>query len=123
MRCFLYKNVHVVSLPIGALTLLATTTTIIIIRSCRLLLQIPRSLLEAEVALLIGPAGTETDADERGPCSSLEQEDGEDDAETEAEGRLDEEVGKAAVPLGINQHHPIMYRTSGSSSKMKLPSR
>lgn len=64
-----------------------------------LLLQIPGGLLEVEVALLIGPAGTETGADERGPRPALEQQDGEDDAEAEAEGGLDEEVREAAVPL------------------------
>lgn len=68
---------------------------------CRLLLQVSCSLLEAEVALLVGTAGTETNTDERGPCSSLEQKDGKDNTETEAEGRLDEEVREAAIPLAV----------------------
>lgn len=56
-------------------------------------------MLQVEVALLVRPSRTETDADKRGPRSSLEQDDGEDDAKSETEGRLDEEVGEAAVPL------------------------
>lgn len=60
---------------------------------CGLLLQVSCSLLQAEVALLVGTAGTETNANKGGPCSSLEQEDRENDTETETESRLDEEVG------------------------------
>ena len=37
-----------------------------------LLLKIPGGLLQAEVALLIGPTGTKTDADKGGPRSALE---------------------------------------------------
>ena len=47
----------------------------------------------------VRPAGTETGADEGGPRAALEKEDGEDDAEADAEGGLDEEVREAAVPL------------------------
>ena len=64
-----------------------------------MLLEVPRGLLEAVVALLVRATGAEADADKGRPCSPLEQEDGEDDAEAEAEGGLDEEVGEAAVPL------------------------
>lgn len=67
-----------------------------------MLLQVSRSLLEAKVALLVSPPSTETDTNERRPCPSLEQEDGENDAETEAEGGLDEEVREAAIPLQIS---------------------
>ena len=59
---------------------------------CRTPLQVSSRLLEVVVALLVGPTSTKTNTDERGPSSSLEQEDGEDDTESEAEGRLDEEV-------------------------------
>jgi hypothetical protein len=69
-----------------------------------LLLKFSRSLLQAEVALLIGTASTEADTNECGPCSSLEQKDGEDDTETETEGGLDEEVGEAAIPLELSQY-------------------
>lgn len=62
----------------------------------------PGGLLQGGVALLIRAAGTETDADEGGPRPPLEDEDGEDDTEAEAEGGLDEEVGEAAVPLAID---------------------
>ena len=72
------------------------------IHLCRLLLEVSRCLLEAEVALLVGSSCTETDADERGPRSSLEYKDGEDNTESEAESRLDEEIGKASVPLSSN---------------------
>lgn len=64
-----------------------------------LLLQIPCRLLQAEVALFVCAAGTESDADECRPGAALEEEDRENDAKTEAEGGLDEEVGQAAVPL------------------------
>jgi hypothetical protein len=63
------------------------------------LLEVPGSLLQARVALFVGAAGTEADSDKGRPCAALEQENGEDDAETEAEGGLDEEVGQAAIPL------------------------
>lgn len=43
--------------------------------SCGLLLQVPGSLLEVEVALLVRPAGAESDADKGGPRSALEQQD------------------------------------------------
>lgn len=63
----------------------------------------PGGLLQAGVALLVRAAGTETDADEGGPRPPLEDEDGEDDTEAEAEGGLDEEVGEAAVPLLVEK--------------------
>ena len=68
-----------------------------------LLLEIPRGLLQAKVALLVRAAGAESDTNKRGPSSALEQKNGEDDTETETEGRLDEEVGKAAVPLFVQK--------------------
>ena len=58
----------------------------------RLLLQVLGGLLQAPVALLVGPAGAETGAEEGGPGPPLEEEDGEDDAEAEAEGRFYDEV-------------------------------
>lgn len=66
--------------------------------SC-LLPDLACGLLQAVVALLVCPARTETRADDGGPRPALEQEDREDDAEAEAEGGLDQEVGEAAVPL------------------------
>lgn len=74
----------------------------LVLRAARLRrgpLEVARGLLEADVALLVGAAGAETDTDEGGPRAALEEEDGEDDAEAEAEGGLDEHVGEAAVPL------------------------
>jgi hypothetical protein len=64
-----------------------------------LLLKIPCRLLQVEVAFLIRPAGAKTSADECRPRAALEQQDRENDTETEAKGRLDEEVGETAVPL------------------------
>lgn len=66
---------------------------------CRGLLQVSSGLLQVEVALLVGSSGTKASAEVRGPSSSLKQKDGKDDAESETEGGLDEEVGKAAIPL------------------------
>jgi len=60
-------------------------------------------LLEAGVALLVCAAGAEADTDESGPCPPLEEEDGEDDAEAETEGGLDEEVREAAIPLLVQE--------------------
>ena len=65
----------------------------------RLLLQVLGGLLQAPVALLVRPASTETGAEEGGPCPPLEEENGEDDAETETEGGFYDEVREAAVPL------------------------
>jgi hypothetical protein len=72
-----------------------------------LLLKIASGLLEAEVALLVSATGTKSDTDESRPRSPLEQEDREDDTKSEAEGRLDEEVREAAVPLGTQLATPI----------------
>jgi hypothetical protein len=66
--------------------------------SC-LLLDVPRRSLEAGVALLVRPPRTEPGTDEGGERPPLEEQDGEDDAEAEAEGGLDDQVGEAAVPL------------------------
>ena len=77
----------------GISTALANTSAL------RLVLDVLGGLLQVEVALLVRPAGTETGADEGGPRAALEKEDGEDDAEADAEGGLDEEVREAAVPL------------------------
>lgn len=67
------------------------------------LLQVSGGLLQVEVALLVGSSGPETGTQVRGPGSSLEQENGEDDAESETEGGLDEEVGEAAIPLLVEK--------------------
>ena len=66
----------------------------------RLLLQVLRGLLQAPVTLLVRPAGTEAGAEEGGPRPPLEEENGEDDAETETESGFYNEVREAAVPLG-----------------------
>lgn len=70
------------------------------------LLQIQRLCLvlfalsnETRVALLIRATSTKTGTDESRPCAALEEENGEDHAEGEAEGGADEEGGEAAVPL------------------------
>lgn len=65
----------------------------------RLRLDVPRRLLQAVVALLVRPPGAESDTDKCGPRPPLEEQDREDDAEAEAEGGLDDQVGQAAVPL------------------------
>lgn len=84
----------------------------------RLLLEVPGSLLEAEVALLIGPPGTKANANEGRPRPPAEEEDREDDTEAEAESRLNEHVGKAAVPLDeqgfqISQGPGYIFITAG----------
>lgn len=43
--------------------------------SCLVLLDIPRRLLQAVVALFVGPPRAETDADECGPRPPLEEKD------------------------------------------------
>ncbi len=65
----------------------------------RLLPDLLGRLLQARVALLVRPPRAEPDADKSRPRPALEEEDGKDDAEAETEGRLDEEVGEADVPL------------------------
>lgn len=62
-------------------------------------LEVPGSLLEVPVAFLIRPTGTEAGTDEGGPRAALKKEDGEDNAESDAEGGLDKKVGDASVPL------------------------
>jgi hypothetical protein len=64
-------------------------------------LDIPRRGLQAVVALLVGAPRAEADADQGGPGAALEEQDGEDHAEAQAEGGLDDEVGEAAVPLWV----------------------
>ena len=68
------------------------------LRLCALL-QVTSRLLQVEIALLICSSGSEACADESRPCSAAEQDNREDDTETETDGRLDEEVGQAAIPL------------------------
>ena len=51
------------------------------------------------VTLFPGSSGTEAETDEGGPCTALEQEDGEDDTERGTEGRADEHGAQAVVPL------------------------
>lgn len=62
-------------------------------------LEIASGKFQIDVALLVGSAGTEASANKGRECSSLEQEDGEDDAETETNSRFDNEVREAAIPL------------------------
>jgi hypothetical protein len=81
--------------------LIASSAIVVYIYAC-LCSRKRRSLAltnEAGVALLVCAAGTEACADEGGPGATLEQEDGEDDAEGQAEGGADQEGGEAAVPL------------------------
>ena len=61
------------------------------------------------VALFPSPSGTETEANPCGPGASLEEENGEDDAEGDAEAGSDEHRGKASVPL-LEQHQPSCSR-------------
>jgi hypothetical protein len=70
---------------------------------CLLLLEVPRSLLEAKVALLVGAAGAKAKADESWPRAAAEDEHGKDDAEAEADGGFDEQVREAAVPLFVEK--------------------
>lgn len=65
----------------------------------RLLLQVSRRLLQVDIAFLVRATGSKTSSDEGRPRPALEEKDREDDAETEAEGGLDEEVREAAIPL------------------------
>ena len=51
------------------------------------------------IAFLPSSSGTETKTDKRGPRSSLEQENREDDTEGCAESRADEHRAEAVVPL------------------------
>lgn len=51
------------------------------------------------IAFFPGPTGAETETDPCGPRASLEEENGEDDAEGDAEAGADEHGGEAAVPL------------------------
>ena len=69
--------------------------------SLGLALEVLGGLLQVPIALLIRPTSSETDTDKGRPRAALEEENGEDDAESEAEGRLDEEVREASVPLRI----------------------
>lgn len=71
---------------------------------CALLLEIASGNFQAEVALLVSPAGTESSANEGRERSSLEQEDGEDDTKTETNGRLDEKVRQTTIPLYADTH-------------------
>lgn len=71
--------------------------------SLRLLADLPGCLLQVVIALLVGPTGTEARSDKCGPCPALEQEHREHHAEAEAEGRLDQEVRQAVIPLGIGR--------------------
>lgn len=76
-------------------------------------LEIAGCPLEVGVALLVGAAGAEAYAGKGGPGSALEQDDGEDDAEAQAEGGLDEEVREAAVPL----YKTTFVRTKSQNTK------
>lgn len=63
------------------------------------LLDVPRRLLQAPIALLVCATGTEANTHEGRPCAPPEQQHGKDDAEPETEGRFDEHVRDATVPL------------------------
>lgn len=66
--------------------------------SC-LLPDLSSGLLQAVVALFVRPSRAETSSDDGRPRSPLEQQDGKDDTETQAEGGFYQEVGEASVPL------------------------
>lgn len=68
-------------------------------KDLRRLLELPRRLLQAPIALLVCATGTEANAHEGRPRAPPEQQDGKDDAEAETEGRFDEHVREATVPL------------------------
>jgi len=72
---------------------------------------------KARIALLVRAAGAEAEADESGPRAALEEEDGEDDAEGEAERGADEEGGEAAVPL----YSSVVSTNSGMSYSPAWP--
>jgi len=57
------------------------------------------SPLKLPVALGISPARTETETNRRRPGTAFEKQDREHNAETSTEGGLDDEVGKALIPL------------------------
>ena len=68
---------------------------------CGLFLEIASGNFQIDVALLVGSTGTEASANKGRKCSSFEQEDREDDAEAETNGRFDNEVREAAIPLAF----------------------
>jgi hypothetical protein len=86
-----------------------------------LLLKVACGEFQVDVALLVGSSGTKASANVRGPSSSSEEKDGEDDAETETEGRLDEEIGQAAIPLKGNVRTNIHILTL--LPRAEIPSR
>lgn len=63
--------------------------------------DLPSRLLQARVALLVRPPRAKAQSNDGRPRSPLEQQDGENDTETEAEGGFYHEVGEAPVPLCI----------------------
>ena len=73
------------------------------LRLCLGGLEVLRSLFQAKVALLVCSSGTETNSSKCRPCSSLEQEDREDDTESETEGRFNEEIRETAIPLVVKK--------------------
>lgn len=54
------------------------------------------------ITLLPSPSSTKTEADKRGPCASLKQQNREDDTEAEAQAGADDHGGKTAIPLQRN---------------------
>lgn len=70
------------------------------IYSC-LLPDVPGSLLEARVAFLVCASAAKSQAHNGWPRPPLEQQDGEYDAEAEAQGRFDQQVGETPVPLRL----------------------
>lgn len=65
---------------------------------------------KAGVALLISAAGTKASSDDSRPGAALEEEDGGDDTEGEAERRADEEAGETAVPLQYTQSISLLLQ-------------
>jgi hypothetical protein len=59
----------------------------------------PGGSLEFPITLSVAPSGAESEAESDGPGTALEQKDREDDSEPGTEGRLDDKVREALVPL------------------------
>lgn len=62
-------------------------------------LEIASGHLQIDITFLVGSAGTEASTNQGRESSSLEEEYRKDDAKTETDGRLDNEVREAAIPL------------------------
>ena len=86
-------------------------------------LQVASGLLKVEVTLLVSASSTESDTGEGGPRSALEEQYGENDAKSEAEGRFDDEVREAAIPLEARDGRlaPSIFGCSQSRPSLNPP--